>query len=99
MQNGLTQVVDCPTHDPNCIDLVLASNPCLIYDLAVVEPFSSTCVHSSVDFSLLSLGVSKPNSSLCFGNFSHADNSSFISYLLDVDWLLLYNIILKVKKF
>ena len=35
MQNGLTQVVDCPTHDPNCIDLVLASNLCLIYDLAV----------------------------------------------------------------
>ena len=83
MQNGLMQVVDCPTHDPNCIDIVLASNRCLICDLAVVEPFSSTCVHSSVDFSILSLGVSKPNSSFCFWDLSHADNR--ISYLLDVD--------------
>ena len=99
LQNGLTQVVDCPTHGANCIDLVFASNPCLIHDLAVVEPFSSTCDHSAVDFSVLCPGIPKPNPSPCFRDFRHTDYPSLISYLLGVDWLLLYNNSLNADEF
>ena len=81
-----------------CIDLVLATKPCLIYDLAFVEPFSCTCDYSSVNFSILCPSVPKPNSSLCFCDFRHADYSSLISYLLDIDSLLLYNTSLNVDE-
>ena len=88
-----------PCIHPNCIDLVFASNPCLIHDLAVVEPFSSTCDHNAVDFSILCPGIPKPNHSTCFRDFRHADYPSLISYLSGVDWLLLYNTSLNADEF
>ena len=50
MQNGLTQIVNSPTRGQNCIDLILVSNPGLVYEISVLEPFSSSCDHASIDF-------------------------------------------------
>ena len=36
----------------NCIDLVLVSTLDLIWDISVVEPFSSSCDHSAIHFSV-----------------------------------------------
>ena len=52
-----------------------------------------------MDFSILCPGIPKPNPSLCFRDFGHTDYSFLISYLLDVDWLLLYNASLKADEF
>lgn len=51
-QNGLTQIVSQPTHGSNCIDLVLVSSLELIWDISVVQPFSSSCDHSTIHFSV-----------------------------------------------
>ena len=52
MRNGLTQLVSHPMHVSDCIDLVLVSTPDLIWDISVVEPFSSSCDHSAIHFSV-----------------------------------------------
>ena len=85
LQNGLTQVVDCPTHGANCIDLVFASNPCLIHDLAVSPVPVIIAQWTSQSFVLVYLN---PTLVLVFETL---DYPSLISYLLGVDWLLLYN--------
>ena len=56
-QSNQSQVVDSPTHGSYFIDLVLASDPCLVYDLAVVEPFPAliTVQYTSQSFVLLLL--------------------------------------------
>ena len=48
LRNGLTQLVHSPTHGSNYLDLVSASVPHLVTTLSVVDPFSSSCDHSSV---------------------------------------------------
>ena len=49
-QNGLTQIVSQPTHGSNCIDLVLVFSPELIWDISIVERFSSSCDHAAIIF-------------------------------------------------
>ena len=92
MQNGLTQIVNCPTRGHNCIDLILASDPGLVYEMLVCEPFSSSCDHASIDFQIICPN-SAPSSGSCsyFYDFRHADYSAIIQHVSDIDWLLLFN--------
>ena len=64
MQNGLTQIANCPTRGQNCIDLILVSNPGLVYETSVLEPFSSSCDHASIDFQII-CPRSSPSSDSC----------------------------------
>ena len=50
LQNGLTQLVHSPTHGSNYLHLVFVSVPHLITTLSMVDPFSSSCDHSSVEY-------------------------------------------------
>ena len=51
--NGFTQLVHSPTHGNNCLDLAFASKPHLVADLSVVDPFSISCDHLSVEYSII----------------------------------------------
>ena len=87
--NGFTQLVHSPTHGNNCLDLVFASKPHLVADLSVVDPFSISCDHLSVEYSIICQHYF-PDDHILVRNFFRADYDSIISYLNSVDWFLLH---------
>ena len=97
MRNGLTQLVSHPTHGSNCIDFVLVSTPDLIWDISVVEPFSSSCDHSAIHFSVSYPVVISDRQNHCFLNFFNADYCSMISVMKDIDWSFLCQSSLSVE--
>ena len=99
MRNGLTQLVSHPTHGSNCIDLVLVSTPDLIWDISVVEPFSSSCDHSAIHFSVSYPVVISDRQNHCFLDFFNADYCSMISIMKDIDWSFLCQNSLSVEMF
>ena len=99
MRNGLTQLVSHPTHGSNCIDLVLVSTPDLIWDISIVEPFSSSCDHSAIHFSVSYPVVISDRQNHCFLDFFNADYCSMISIMKDIDWSFLYLNSLSVEMF
>ena len=96
MRNGLTQLVSHPTHGSNCIDLVLVSTTDLI---SVVEPFSSSCDHSAIHFSVSYPVVISDRQNHCFLDFFNADYCSMISINKDIDWSFLCQNSLSVEMF
>ena len=99
MRNGLTQMVSHPTHGSNCIDLVLVSTLDLIWDISVVEPFSSSCDHSAIHFSVSYPVEISDRQNQCFLDFFNADYCSMISIIKDIDWSFLCQNSLSVEMF
>ena len=91
--NGFTQLVHSPTHGNNCLDLVFASKPHLVADLSVVDPFSISCDHLSVEYSITCQHYF-PDDHILVRIFFRADYDSIISYLNSVDWFLLHEMVL-----
>ena len=83
----------------NCIDLVLVSTPDLIWDISVVEPFSSSCDHSAIHFSVSYPVVISDRQNHCFLDFFNADYFSMISIMKDIDWSFLCQNSLSVEMF
>ena len=71
---GLHQFVEEPTHDNNCLDLVLSSDKLIVSDLSVSCPFS-TSDHCMVNFSVLLTPHESDNNDNngCFYDFDNAD--------------------------
>ena len=82
-----------------CIDLVLVSTPDLIWDISVVEPFSSSCDHSAIHFSVSYPVVISDRQNHCFLDFFNADYCSMISIMKDIDWSFLCQNSLSVEMF
>ena len=60
-----------------------------MFDVSVVDPFAISCDHSSVEF-LVSCPSDLPSNSISYcREFAAADYDSIISFLLDIDWLML----------
>ena len=96
MRNGLTQLVSHATHGSNCV--VLLSTPDLIWDISV-EPFSSSCDHSAIHFSVSYPVVISDRQNHCFLDFFNADYCSMISIMKDIDWSFLCQNSLSVEMF
>ena len=80
---GLTQFVEEPTHENNCLDLVLTNDPLIVSDISVSCPFSSSD-HCMINFSL----VLCPHDTACSGSaifydYDHADFESMNTALFD----------------
>ena len=99
MRNGFTQMVSHPTLGSNCIDLVLVSSLDLIWDISVVEPFSSSCDHSAINFSVSYPIGHSDRRNHCFLDFFNADYCSMISIIKDIDWSFLCQNSLSVEEF
>ena len=96
LQNGLTQVVTLSTRGNNCIDLVMVSDALM---MLVVDPFAISCDHSSVEF-LVSYPSDLPSNSISYcRQFGAADYDPIISFLLDIDWLMLQQQSCSVNEF
>ena len=98
-QNGLTQIVTQPTHGSNSINLVLVSSLELIWDISIVEPFSSSCDHAAINFSVYCPNMIIDGQNRCFLDLYNADYCSMISIIKDIDWSLLCSNILSVEMF
>ena len=80
---GLNQFVTEPTHDKNCLDLVLSSDKLIISDLSVSCPFSCSD-HCMVNFNLLLTPHETENSNAkCFYDFDNADFESINTELFE----------------
>jgi len=77
---GLHQFVDVPTHDNNCLDLILSTDPLIVSDLSVSSPFSSSD-HCMVNFNVVltpheSTELPRSNE---FGNVYDLEKADFVS--------------------
>jgi len=72
VHHGLTQFVNEPTRDGNCLDLVLSNDQLIVSDLYVSDPFS-TSDHSSITFSLLLTPHETVDATACYYDFVRAD--------------------------
>src|SRR3989442_9919139 len=82
--NFLTQAVDEPTRLKNYLDLVLCSDPSLIYNVCVEEPFE-TSDHQIITFSMATKEwVCKHNKQ--FNNYFKADYETIIQYVRSKNW-------------
>jgi len=72
-----------PTRESNCLDLVLANEEKLVFDVSVDEPFSNND-HCSVLFKIRFSDSAKKK--LKIRNFRKADFDAINGYLLSVDW-------------
>jgi len=90
LRNGLYQLVTTPTRGRNCLDLVLTNEPKHVTDICVTEPFSTTCDHDSVTFSVLAPGsTATPKIPKCSPNFRRANYRAINEYLSNVDWAVI----------
>lgn len=76
--NFLTQLVDEPTRERNYLDLVLCSDPSLVEDIVVGEPFE-TSDHQMITFSLVINEFSRTNTKH-FYNYFKADYDEIRKY-------------------
>ena len=82
--NFLTQTVDEPTREKNYLDLVLCSDPSLIDNVSVEEPFE-TSDHQIVTYSItIRERVSKHSKK--FYNYFKADYERIIQYARSKNW-------------
>jgi hypothetical protein len=81
----LIQLVTLPTRKNHILDLVFASDPTLITQLAVQPKFSSSCDHLSVTFSI-DLSFTTPPSPPSRHLFSKGNYVQFSEFLFSVDW-------------
>ena len=86
LQNGLTQLVNLPTRGNHCIDLVMVSDVSMMFD---ISPFVVSCDHSSVEFMVICPCNHPANSISYCRDISAANYPFMISFLLDIDWLML----------
>ena len=89
LQNGLTQLVYLPTRGNHCIDLVMVSDVSMMFDISVVDLFVVSCDHSSVEFMIICPCNHPANSISYRRDFRAANYPLMISFLLDIDWLML----------
>jgi len=89
--NGMTQLVTCPTRGGHILDLMLATDPQIVFDMSVDMPFD-TSDHNSVSFSLVVPDHSTAhtrNKSVIY-DYNKADYSATSMYLNGIDWALVY---------
>ena len=88
---NLAQLVTEPTRDDNILDLILCSHSSTVSSLSVDCPFTTTCDHNSVSFSLLFLGHNTVKCNDVYRDFHNADYTSIRHILSHVDWYHMYN--------
>ena len=89
--NGMTQFVTCPTRGSRVLDLVLATDPQIVFDLSVGMPLG-TSDHNSVSFSLVvpgHLNEHTSNKSVIY-DYSRANYNAMSVFLNSTDWALVY---------
>ena len=86
MRNNLHQVVTQPTRLDNCLDLLFTSEPLLVNEIEVIEPFTLTCDHNAIDFSLSIPSHCTARSPSTQFNFRKADYSKISDYIKNIDW-------------
>ena len=83
------QFVLSPTRDNNVLDLILSNDCNCVFNVNVVEPFSSSD-HNSVEFHVLSSHVSnslpQSQSRLFYHNFNRADWDGMHNFLANVNF-------------
>jgi len=82
--NFLTQLVDEPTRLKNYLDLVLCSDPSLIDNISVDEPFE-TSDHQIVTFSLATRELSRKQTKQIY-NYFKADYDQMRQYARNKNW-------------
>ena len=67
----------------------MVSDAVIMLDISFVDPFAISCDYSSVEF-LVSCPSDLPSNSISYcRQFGAADYDPIISFLLDIDWLML----------
>ncbi len=85
--NALLQSVSVPTRGSNILDLIFTNEPSLIQTLSVTPPFSLTCDHNSITFSLNTL--QSKTSNLCepyFLDYGKGDFTRMNAFIDTVNW-------------
>ena len=82
--NFLTQVVEEPTRGRNYLDLVLCSDPSLVENISVEEPFE-TSDHQIITFSLITKEFYRRNNKQFF-NYFKADYDEIRQYARNKNW-------------
>jgi hypothetical protein len=72
--NFLTQLVEEPTRANNYLDLVLCSDPSLIDNLSIEEPFE-TSDHQIIKFSMVIRKLSRKHAKQCYNYFNNNNNN------------------------
>ena len=89
MRNDLNQIITEPTRLDNILDLLLTSTPMLVSNVNIVEPFTHSCDHNAIEFSInIQSEPLKTNKNKY--NFRKADFESIADYVQNVDWLSVY---------
>ena len=86
-QCGFRQLVSSATRGQNILDLVFTTECSIIYELSVIEGFS-TSDHNCVEFR--ALGQSKNSNKVTVKNFRAANYLAINGYLCSVDWTSLF---------
>lgn len=81
---GLRQLVQVPTRGESILDLVLVDDDCVIFDVDVQEPFS-TSDHCGVAFSI-STGVQDEQKRTKDSRSKHINYESLCDFLGQIDW-------------
>lgn len=86
---NLNQLVKEPTRASNILDLVLTNHPYNVNSVSICVPFSSTCDHNGVYFSLAGSLLPKPKP-IQVPNFFKADYSAISAIIRSIDWQAFY---------
>ena len=82
------QMISTPTRDHNFLDLLFTDQPNLISSINVDAPFTSTCDHNVIKFTL-DIQNSPKQKNKAFRDFGSADYEKINAYLSKLDWKLI----------
>ena len=81
-------MISTPTRDHNFLDLLFTDQPNLISSINVDAPFTSTCDHNVIKFTL-DIQNSPKQKNKAFRDFGSADYEKINAYLSKLDWKLI----------
>ena len=83
---NLTQMVNEATRGFNTLEIILTTHPKHISSLSISPPFTDTCDHKSLTFTLVAEYIPSSSIRVHSPNFFKADYQAITNYLGSIDW-------------